>query len=131
MTIRSYIQVALTITLTSLCLGACGAEDSPPVEQTEQAGQTGPKLSNGKTLYLDVHDLGPGKVTAEAVAAAHLEDLAVQDQYGVSFKHYWVDEEAGKVYCLSEALNADSVVRTHAKAHGLLPTSVDPVVQGE
>jgi len=98
----------------------------------EVAGQSvGPELADGKTLYLDVHDLGPGRVTAQAVAEAHRKDLAVQRQHGVSFKHYWVDEEAGKVYCLSEAPSADSIVKTHEEAHGLLPSSVAPVVQGE
>ncbi|WP_431211540.1 nickel-binding protein [Puia sp. P3] len=46
-------------------------------------------------LYLDVHHLGPGKVTAAAVAEAHAKDLAVQRKYGVHFLKYWVDEAGG------------------------------------
>ena len=34
------------------------------------------KSSNN--LYIDVHHLGPGKVTAKDVAAAHQKDLAVE-----------------------------------------------------
>ncbi|HWH62753.1 MAG TPA: hypothetical protein VNS50_05745, partial [Ginsengibacter sp.] len=31
----------------------------------------------GKNLYIDVHELGPGKVKYEDVAKAHAKDLAV------------------------------------------------------
>jgi len=84
-----------------------------------------------QTLYLDVHRLGPGNVTVEAVADAHQKDLAVQGKYGVSFVKYWVDEDEGLVYCLAKAPNADAVSRAHAEAHGLVPDAVYPVVQGE
>lgn len=79
-------------------------------------------------LYLDVHDLG--SVTVEAVADAHRKDLAVQDQYGVHFMRYWVDEANGKVYCLAEAPNAAAVSEAHAKAHGMVPRSVYEVTSG-
>src|SRR4051794_22809253 len=59
-------------------------------------------------LFLDVHDLGPGKVTAEAVAAAHKKDLATQGKYGVHYQSYWFDEKEGKVYCLAEAPSAEA-----------------------
>src|ERR1700712_2240748 len=48
---------------------------------------------HAKNLYIDVHQLEPGKVTYKAVAEAHAKDLAVQDKYGVHFLKYWVDEE--------------------------------------
>ena len=51
--------------------------------------------------YIDVHDL-PG-VKASDVVGAHEADVRVQDAYGVNYKHYWVDEEAGKVFCLVDA----------------------------
>jgi hypothetical protein len=85
----------------------------------------------GKTLFLDIHKLGAGNVTAAAVADAHKKDLAVQKKYGVNFINYWVDEKAGVVLCLSEAKNADSVIHTHKEAHGLVPVEVRPVKQGE
>lgn len=78
-----------------------------------------------KTSYfIDVHEFGPGKVTAAAVAEAHRADLAVQGQHGVNFVTYWVDETTGKVLCLSEAPNADAVRETHRQAHGLLPATI-------
>lgn len=83
-------------------------------------GQAMARLGD-KPLYLDLHDLGPGKVTAGAVAAAHEKDLAVEGEFGVRFLNYWVDEANGKVLCLSEAPNAEAVRETHRRAHGLLP----------
>lgn len=81
-------------------------------------------------LYIDVHDLEPGKVTFEGVMDAHKKDLATQGKYGVLFKKFWVDEERGQVYCLSSAPNADAVQNTHKEAHGLMPISVFPVTDG-
>lgn len=81
-------------------------------------------VASGKSLYLDIHELGAGNVSAEAVAAAHRKDLEIQGKYGVNFVNYWVDEANGKVVCLSEAPNAEAVVETHRHAHGLLPSSI-------
>ncbi len=88
--------------------------------------------SNGqKNFFLDIHYLGAGKVTAKDVEAAHKKDLAVQQKYGVNFINYWVDEKEGVVMCLSEAKDSTSITRTHKEAHGLLPTVVMKVKQGE
>jgi hypothetical protein len=51
--------------------------------------------------YMDMHDI-PG-VKAADVVGAHEADLKVQGKYGVDYKHYWVDEAAGKVFCLVDA----------------------------
>ena len=93
------------------------------------AGSPAP-MRGGASLFLDIHDLGAGRVTAEAVAAAHQKDLAVEAKHGVHFINYWVDEVNGRVLCLSEALTADAVVATHREAHGLLPGSIAKVVKG-
>lgn len=81
-------------------------------------------------LYIDVHELGPGKVTAAAVAAAHQKDLAVENKYGVHFINYWVDEQQGKIYCLSTAPDTDAIRKTHGEAHGLLPSQTYLVTDG-
>jgi hypothetical protein len=94
------------------------------------AGQAA-ALRGGRRLFLDIHRLGPGGVTAEAVAAAHDQDLAVQDEHDVNFAQYWVDEAEGVVLCLSEAPDAEAVRETHRQAHGLLPDRVLEVTQGE
>jgi hypothetical protein len=96
------------------------------VTDGEEAAETGEKK-----YFLDIHELGAGNVTAHAVAEAHEKDLAKQNQYQVNFIQYWVDEKAGKVFCLSEANDSTSVIRTHKDAHGLLPNLIMEVKQGQ
>lgn len=89
-------------------------------------------ISKGqKNFFLDVHELGAGKVTAKDVAAAHQKDLASQKKYGANFINYWVDEKAGVVMCLSEAKDSTSVINTHKEAHGLMPDKILKVKQGQ
>ena len=78
--------------------------------------------------YLDIHDI-PG-VTADAVAGAHQADVRVQAQYGVDYRHYWVDEAAGKVFCLVDAPDRDTATRVHREAHGLEAHTLYEVEQG-
>lgn len=84
----------------------------------------------GRQLFLDIHNLEPGSVTAADVAGAHEKDLAVQGKYNVNFINYWVDEKLGRVVCLSEAPDSLAVIHTHTEAHGLVPASVERVKQG-
>ena len=84
----------------------------------------------GKRLFLDVHDIGPGKVNFEAVADAHKKDLATQGEFDVSFIKYWVDEQEGKVYCLAESSSEADLFKTHQKAHGLVPDYIMEVSDG-
>jgi Nickel responsive protein SCO4226-like len=84
-----------------------------------------------KTFFLDIHQLGAGKVTAADVEGAHQKDLAVQKKYGVNFINYWVDESTGTIFCLSQASDASSVIQTHKEAHGLVPASITTVKQGQ
>jgi len=84
-----------------------------------------------RQLYIDVHHIGAGKVAYDGVAQAHQKDLAVEDKYGVKFIKFWVDSAKGDVYCLSSAPDSESIVKTHAEAHGLLPANVYPVSAGD
>jgi hypothetical protein len=84
-----------------------------------------------KSLFIDVHHLGAGNVTYEAVMEAHKKDLEVQDRYDVHFIKFWLDEKNGTVTCLSEARSLEDVVNTHRDAHGLLPDDINPVKQGD
>ena len=81
-------------------------------------------------LYIDVHHLGPGKVTPEAVAGAHAKDLATQAKYGVHFINYWVDTAGGNIYCLSSAPDTMAIRKTHAEAHGLVQDETWAVTSG-
>ncbi|HET9434024.1 MAG TPA: DUF4242 domain-containing protein [Chitinophagaceae bacterium] len=87
-------------------------------------------IKGKNSLYLDLHQLGAGKVNAAAVAEAHQKDLAVQGKYGVNLINYWVDEKTGTIMCLAQAPNADSLINTHKEAHGLVPVKVAKVKQG-
>ena len=91
------------------------------------------KVSNkamDKSLFIDVHDLEPGKVSFADVMAAHKKDLAIEGKYDVNFIKFWIDEKKGKVYCLSSAKDSQSVAQTHAEAHGLLPSIIYKVTDG-
>jgi uncharacterized protein DUF4242 len=83
-----------------------------------------------KHLFIDVHQLEPGKIKFEDVAKAHEKDLAVEGKYGVNFINYWVDENKGLVYCLSSSGDTQSIIKTHAEAHGLLPEHIYEVTGG-
>ncbi len=78
-------------------------------------------------LYMDRHDLP--HATAADLAAAHLRDLEVQDQFGVRFVTYWFEEDAGSGFCLIEGPDAESVEAAHRASHGLVPSNVIEVDQ--
>lgn len=80
-------------------------------------------------LFMDMHHLD-GPVTAEDVAKAHEADLETQGQYGVEYRHYWVDEARGKIFCLVDAPDADTAARVHREAHGLEAQDIFPVIEG-
>ncbi|UKJ08506.1 DUF4242 domain-containing protein [Solitalea lacus] len=114
--------------ITSTHKEAHGLLPSAIYEVTE--GQAA-AMTGKKQLFIDVHELGPGKVTAKDVAGAHAKDLAVEGKYGVNFINYWVDEKNGVVFCLSEAANSTAIINTHKEAHGLVPAYIMKVKQGE
>ncbi|RPI22563.1 MAG: DUF4242 domain-containing protein, partial [Actinobacteria bacterium] len=74
-------------------------------------------------LFMDVHTIAGGVSEAD-VAGAHERDLAVQEQYGVNYVRYWVDEDAGKIFCLVEADNAEDAGTVHREAHGLVADEI-------
>jgi hypothetical protein len=55
--------------------------------------------------FMDVHRM-EGGVSATNVAKAHQADLATQEQYGVQYRRYRVDESEGRVFCLVDAPDA-------------------------
>ena len=80
-------------------------------------------------LFLDVHDI-PGGVAVEDVARARLADLQVQAGHDVRYLRYWVDERAGRVFCLVEAPSADAAAAVHRQAHGLVASRIYQVQEG-
>lgn len=81
-------------------------------------------------LFMDVHEALPDGATAADVAGAHQADLETQNQYGVNYKQYWVDEANGKVFCLVEAPDADAAITVHREAHGLVADKIYEVTEG-
>jgi Protein of unknown function (DUF4242) len=80
-------------------------------------------------LFMDSHTIDGG-VKASDVAQAHQADLKTQEKYGVSYLKYWVDESAGKIFCLVDAPDAEAANQVHREAHGLVAQSISPVVEG-
>jgi hypothetical protein len=80
-------------------------------------------------LFMDVHEHLPEGATAADVADAHTADLRVQDDYDVDYLKYWVDDAAGKLFCLVDAPDAESAARVHRKAHGLVADRIFPVME--
>ena len=73
-------------------------------------------------LYMDIHTV-PG-ATPEALKQAHDADVAVQNKHHVCYHKYWFNEQAGKVFCLVEAPNAEAAAAVHREAHGLVAEKI-------
>jgi hypothetical protein len=79
--------------------------------------------------FMDIHRVDGG-VSARDVAEAHKRDLETQGQHGVDFKNYWVDEQAGRIFCLVDAPDAETAQRVHREAHGGVADEIYQVEQG-
>lgn len=79
--------------------------------------------------YMDVHrDVG---ASIEDVKQAHELDLEVQEQYGVDYKQYWVDEDTGTIFCLFEGPSKEAGAKVHEEAHGLTADEAFEVKEGD
>jgi hypothetical protein len=76
--------------------------------------------------FMDVHNIDGGLQAAD-VAIAHEADLKTQGEHGVNYLKYWVDEEAGKIFCLVDAPSAEAANMVHREAHGLIADEIYPV----
>ena len=72
---------------------------------------------------MDIHEV-PGGVSAEDVAKAHAEDVKIENKYGVHYHKYWVNEKAGKIFCLCHAPNSEAAIQVHREAHGMVADKV-------
>jgi Protein of unknown function (DUF4242) len=80
-------------------------------------------------LFMDIHDI-EGGVAMGDVEQAHAADLETQDAHGVKYLRYWVDEGAGRIFCLVEAPDADAAHAVHREAHGLVADQIFAVSEG-
>ena len=74
-------------------------------------------------LYMDLHK-GLNGVKRSDVENAHQQDVMVQDQFGVKYHKFWVNEEEGTIFCLVEGPNKDACAACHHAAHGLLACEI-------
>jgi hypothetical protein len=81
-------------------------------------------------LYMDVHKI-EGGVSADDVAEAHRKDLAKQGERGVDYRRFWVDEKAGRIFCLVDAPTAEAASAVHREAHGLVADEIYEVQEGK
>ena len=63
-------------------------------------------------------------MSAADVANAHEADLAKYVEHNVDYQHYWVDENAGKIFGLVEAPTAEAAVTVHREAYGLVADEI-------
>jgi len=80
-------------------------------------------------LFMDVHTLDGG-VGIDDVAKAHMADLETQGRYDVQYLRYWVDESAGKIFCLVDAPDSGAANTVHREAHGLVADEIYAVQEG-
>ena len=65
--------------------------------------------------FMDVHTNMKG-ISQKELKEAHDKDLQLAKEGGAKFLQAWADPESGKVFCLSEAPDKESVAETHRKA---------------
>lgn len=80
-------------------------------------------------LLLDVHSLDD-HVTLNDVMQSHDADLHAQGPHDVNYLRYWVDEAAGKIFCLVDAPCANAAADVHREAHGLVAQEIYQVAEG-
>jgi hypothetical protein len=78
---------------------------------------------------MDVHNIDGGLEISD-VAKAHEADLATQGAHDVQYLRYWVDEAAGKIFCLVDAPSAEAAHTVHREAHGLVAQEIYRVAEG-
>ena len=79
-------------------------------------------------LYMDFHKFE--NITVEAVKSAHIADLKVQDEYGVRYHQFWVNQETGSVFCLVEGPDKETCEKVHQMAHGNVACALTEVEAG-
>lgn len=67
---------------------------------------------------MDIHTVESDTFSAEDVIKAHMEDLSVQDRFGVKQIKYWVNVPAKTLFCLMEGPNKESCNSVHEQSHG-------------
>lgn len=77
---------------------------------------------------MDFHHID--NVTVEDVKTAHIADASIQGKYGVRYHQFWVNQEAGAVFCLVEGPDAETCEMVHKLAHGNIACALTEVEPG-
>lgn len=79
-------------------------------------------------LFMDYHIIS--EISIDAVKRGHMADRSVQDKYGVKYLQFWVNQDAGTIFCLIEAPDKESCERVHQEAHGNIACNIVKVESG-
>jgi hypothetical protein len=79
-------------------------------------------------LFMDVHRNVDASV--EEVINAHEKDVEAQEEHGVTFLNYWVDEDQGAIFCLFEGPSREAGETVHREAHGITAEEIFEVQEG-
>jgi AraC-like DNA-binding protein len=79
-------------------------------------------------LYMDFHKFP--RITIEEAKRAHYADERIQQDYGVRYHQFWVNEEAGNLFCLVEGPDIVTVESVHRIAHGHIACAIVEVDPG-
>ena len=82
-------------------------------------------------LYMDIHTVDTDEFSTEDVVKAHMEDLAIQDKFGVKQLKYWVNEQAKTIFCLMEGPDKDACNQVHLQSHGNTACNIIEVADNE
>jgi AraC-like DNA-binding protein len=71
---------------------------------------------------MDLHKFP--RITIDEAKRAHVADEQIQRKYGVKYLQFWVNEEAGNLFCLVEGPDKITVETVHRLAHGHVACAV-------
>lgn len=79
-------------------------------------------------LFMDFHKIAG--LTIEDIKKGHLADLAIQEKYGVRYHQFWLNQEAGTLFCLTEGPDMKTCEMVHRLAHGNVACAMTEVEPG-
>ena len=80
---------------------------------------------------LDIHTVDSDTFSVEDVVKAHMEDLAIQERFGVTQLKYWVNTEAKTLFCLMEGPDKEACHQVHVQSHGNTACNIVEVSENE
>ncbi|MFN2373793.1 MAG: nickel-binding protein [Cyclonatronaceae bacterium] len=69
-------------------------------------------------------------IDIDAVKLGRMADRSVQDKYGVKYIQFWVNQEAGTIFCLIEAPDKEACEGVHQEAYGNIACNILKVESG-